>query len=65
MRSRAARIALLAVLSLALTGCYRHVVGAKGFGAQGRQIHKANAPDPSPSGARTPLKRDSTYIPDR
>ena len=48
-----------------LGGCYRRVVGAKGFGASGTQIHQASTPDSGSHRERSLLKRESSYVPEK
>lgn len=43
---RALPILALACLGVAAGGCYKHVVGARGFGAdESMKVHEPNAPD--------------------
>lgn len=54
---------LLALLGLAMSasGCYRHVVGARGFGTEGVTIHEANLQDEAQSESTSrPVSRGMT-----
>lgn len=55
-RRRRLACGALALTAVSLPGCYRHVVGAKGYGASGTTVYEPSIQEPGKE-QKTPIQR--------